>query len=174
MDNKGFTLVELIVAVVVSSLAAISIVLIMRMSFTNYRSNQLESQIQIESQVVTEQIKDVIQSCEYYDTYTKDGYEIIEICSYNSKTKGFKYYNYLVNDNKCYLKVTDNSLKDTSIFLDNFEFLANYIDSLSLTPNKFDYTDEENNKYDVQVEIGLRAYEIEYVSTFVVHIKSNN
>ena len=72
MNNKGFTLVEIIVAMIIGVLASTTIVLILRMSFTNYKSLNLESQVQIENQVLTEQLKSRLQSCDSFVKYSKD------------------------------------------------------------------------------------------------------
>lgn len=174
MNNKGFTLVEIIVAMIIGVLASTTIVLILRMSFTNYKSLNLESQVQIENQVLTEQLKSRLQSCDSFVKYSKDDFTIIEIHSYDEMYDDYMYFNYLLAENQCFLSVTTETLNNESVSInkDNFDYLANYVTDVVLTPNIFNATDSLD--FDVDVVIYMNAYDTEYNSTFVTHIKSNN
>lgn len=174
MNNKGFTLVEIVVAVILSTFASAAMVLILRMCFTNYKSINLESQTQIENQVVTEQMKRVLSGCDSYESFYKNGYNIIEIHSYDEVCDDYVFYNYIVLDNKCYVKVTETSLKDERIAdVSSFDYLANHVESISLFPSSFH--SETASVFDTNVEIKMGAYgEVSYESSFVVHIKANN
>ena len=64
--NRGFTLVELVVAMTVSAVLAVGIVSLIAMTFNQYRTTRVEAQVQIEGQTISEYIKAIMNGCEEY------------------------------------------------------------------------------------------------------------
>ena len=69
MKNKGFTLVEILVAVIIASVLSVSIASLIILTIQNYNRINNEAEIQIEGQIISEYIKSIIHGCESYTAY---------------------------------------------------------------------------------------------------------
>ena len=137
MKNKGFTLVELVVAITISALLAVSIVSLVALTFNQYRTTRIEAQVQIEGQTISEYIKAVMQGCQAYyfakDEENGEAYlavntrEHSEPYIYEDKADGSRvptgeharvgwYYFYFdLNTRQCYVTYKDNKLDDDAL-----------------------------------------------------------
>ena len=64
--NKGFTLVEMIVAFVVSGVLATSVAGLVILTINNYMTTKNEAQVQLEGQTISEYLKSLLHGCEGY------------------------------------------------------------------------------------------------------------
>ena len=59
-QNSGFTLIELIVSILVSSVVILSAVLFLSVCLTNYRDTAAETELMMESQIAVNMIREVV------------------------------------------------------------------------------------------------------------------
>lgn len=139
-NNKGFTLIDIILAVVVSSLLSISIVLLMSNIVGLFRDRELESKILLEGHSLSQSLEKSLKSCDEFK-YSTD-----KLCV----KVGDKFYYYIFDNSVVYLVI--ESEEKSSIDYDKSDFLAECIDSFSITPAL------GNNgvvKYDFKVKSGI-------------------
>ena len=164
VNNKGFTLIELLVGMVVSSVVMASVLIMFNMCFTHFRAIQFQSQMQEENQILKENLKEAIQGCSSYNVLNNDDVRIIELKCNDRESGTDKYYNYLIFNNRCYLKITDSKLSIDNIHnAEGFEFLADYILNINITPM--------NKNKMLRVKIVNICFEQQYESEFVVRLR---
>lgn len=106
-QNSGFTLIELIVSILVSSVVILSAVLFLSVCLTNYRDTAAETELMMESQIAVNLIREVVMEatepvetgeCDdgayyYIAVKTKGGLD-------GSDVSGSSYYHLFVHDTK--------------------------------------------------------------------------
>lgn len=174
MNNKGFTLVELLVAMLVGTFVMFGIITVVQLGFNSYKYSDVQSKLQIESQVMSQNLKDNVKSCVSYGWIEKSGYNILEIKTYNRDIGNYVYINYYIKDNKCFYRVTSKSYSsdETVLNINDFELLSSLCSDISLTPLTFDSYDAETNN--ISVDLSFKSDEEVYNTSFIVHNKSSN
>ena len=154
-NESGFTLIELVVAMVVLSLLMGTFTLLMGSWIGKFNAKNLESKILIEAQALNASLKDSLRSMTCYHDYGN----VVEIQLTKGTTDAWYYY--IVDNGKAYLVSFNEKQSDVSTILyDNSDFLANYIESIDLEPNEYDTTGDNSNffvDYHIVVEYhGIR------------------
>lgn len=173
MNNKGFTLVEVVISLVVGSLVCLSIFVLVQLCVRQQLLSDTASTLQIECNNVEQNLRGVIQSCSKYESFVKDDKVILEIYSYNLRFKKNVYYVYLLYDNKLYLRLSSSSYKpeDIIVNIDDFELLSNCCSNILLNPVGYNIDDNSDFNGDVCVKLNLLFNDKTYEASFVEHIK---
>ena len=153
-NESGFTLVELVVAMVVLSLLMGTFTLLMGSWIGKFNTKNLESKVLIEAQTISTNLRDSLKSATCYHDYG----DVVEI----QLTKGTTdvWYYYIVDNGKAYLVSFNEKQSDVSTILyDNSDFLANYIESIDLEPNEYD-ANGDNSDFLVDYHIALEYHGI--------------
>lgn len=187
MKNKGYTLVELIVAMTVAAFVSIGLVTLFSLTFKQYKNTQIESQLQIESQTVSEIMKPILMGCSAYKQNTVElkninqTVEVVEIKTRNQMTKQDGFYYLIINPNekKCYLQFFVNKVDnlDELIYSAN-DYLGQYIDNVIIAPDVYDYEEEikkENSlfNYTIDVTYSFSENNIYYKPSQIITLKSH-
>lgn len=104
-QNSGFTLIELVVSILVSSVVVLSAVLFLSVCLTNYRNTAAETELMMESQIAVNMIREVVMEATepvkaeeydggayyYFSVKTKGGQD-------GSSAEGSEYYHLFVHD----------------------------------------------------------------------------
>lgn len=90
-ENKGFSMVELVIAVGILSIVGVSLVAFVRQSSNTYNRTTAETDVQEEAQLTANAITDRVIDCEtqlkFYDGHeSTDSYGVV---SYDSFTVGY-------------------------------------------------------------------------------------
>ena len=64
-NNKGYSLVELLITMAIFSIIMIAIILIMRTSLVSYKDGLFETTMQEEAQIVANQVSDLLVDARY-------------------------------------------------------------------------------------------------------------
>ena len=104
-QNNGFTLIELIVSILVSSVVVLSAVLFLSVCLTNYRNSAAETELMTESQITVNLIREVVmEATEPVETGEAGGgaYYYIAVKTKGgqdgSSAPGSEYYHLFVHD----------------------------------------------------------------------------
>ena len=177
MNNKGFTLIELIVTLVISSFVCLSIIVLVQLCLRNQLFSDSVNTLQIESQIVKGQISNTIQSCDKYYSYIKDSNNILEVYAYNLKYKKKVYYTYLFLDDKTYVRVGSDSYSsdDINFNINDFEILSDCCSSIIISPSSYDCNNaSEDFDGNVSISINMNFNNEDYQSYFIQHIRGYN
>jgi type II secretory pathway pseudopilin PulG len=164
-NNKGFTLVEVIVAMTCSTLVVLAVVLILRLAFSNYKTIQLESELQIEAQVLEAKLTSAIRNSKDIETSIGDE-------GYNAKVKITSnkiedniivpIYYYFINDNfKEYLIISTDNIDIDSVTYSDLDYLANFVEGIKIS-------EYDTNMY--YLEINEVSSDVHYTKSSVVYI----
>lgn len=158
-SNEGFSLMELIVTMLISSIVTAAVVGFMTMGLNYYRRTNAETALQTESQVAELFLTELIQEAQYYRVI-------------NSCPEGVDYALEVTRDNKKYIVVqkgtlllygmdeTESSSDDTEKITGitsqdlNKVFLAKHVSDFSVTPEKKE--DALSTVYNGLVRLGLQ------------------
>ena len=143
-DNKGYTLIELIVTLLVSSVVALATVGFWAVATKNYRLANAEVTLQLESQVTTNQISELIiesKAVAFETTAGREGGEAYKILAITGTEDGTDcVYYFVLNHNKnelLFAKDTDMTKTPSDIItqcLNSQEaLLSRYITDLEIT-----------------------------------------
>lgn len=154
-NDDGFTLVEIIVAVVCSTFVVGGIALILNLAFSNYKTIRLEAELQIEAQVLENKLVSVLKGAESYEY---DG-TVLRVKSnkiVNNSIVPIDYY-FTVENGKAYISV------DEPIFTDS-NYLADFVDTFEIYPQSSDTT-SDGYESDITVDIGLHMSGVAYAKS---------
>lgn len=170
-NNKGFTLIELIVAVVVSVFASASIYLILNLCFTQYKLVRCESQIMIEAQEITEKLKPVLMCCEYIKQQNTEGatnkYTRIKSKDSEGNTK---YYYLILSKQKLYLVTSNDHVNFSDLTWDSSNYMAQYVQSIQFEPNVYEFR-IDGKKDTIECKVYLEEGGVSYDSSFKVRVR---
>ena len=173
MKNDGFTLVEVVVAVVVSVFASASILLILNLGFTQYKLSRSESQIEIEAQEMTEKLKPIFMCCESVEQPNIEGStgKYIRVKSTNPDGD-MVYYNIILEDSKVYLVTSYSKIEFEDLTWNGSNYMAQYVESIGLEPNNYDFS-KETSFDTIECQINLATGGVDYTTSFLVRIRGN-
>ena len=161
-SNEGFTLMELIVTMLVSSVVTAAVAGFLSMGLNYYRRTNTETALQTESQVAELFLTELFQECQYYQCYesadcpagvafaveiSRDG------CTYIVAQKG----EYLVYGEMDLADPTESHIPTrvasvTNQSMDQF-FLARYVDDFGVAPdNRGDAINGQNGLVKLTLE----------------------
>ena len=177
MKSKGFTLIELVVAMTVSAVLAVGIVSLMALALSNYRKTRIEAQVQIEGQTISEYIKSTLQGCNsYYFTKGSDANRNEAFLAVNTRIRidpgvydkaivGWYYFYFDLDSRLCYVTFRDTKLGDdellSSIFTDTDE-KGNSIVKGEIPKNYSSKNEERIKKYKYNTTLQLYLRNIDY------------
>lgn len=156
-NNDGFTLVEVIVAVLCSSLVIASVVLIMDLAFKNYKTIRLEAELQIEAQVLESKLSSILRGAK---SYNYEG-NILEVKGnrIDSDVIEQRYYYFIFDNGKSYL-VTSSDKLDSPSYSDS-NYLSNFIENVDIVPQSID-TNSEVFNHEVEITINEEESGVHY------------
>lgn len=157
-QNKGFTLVELIVAVVITAFVAINLLILSGTGFKLHRNTKLSAQTNIEAQLLMNNVKKTIQ--ESKDFSYKDNLYIFTVAE-NEKVV------YALKDDSIYY--TDY-IDDTTDYCTSENYLGQYISDLEVNGNQ-SYT--KDDKMLVKVKINAEKNGIKTEATEFVRLRNS-
>lgn len=163
-QNKGFTLVEIIIALSISAFITINIVLLSGNSFRLHRNTKVTSQIEIETQVIMNNLKKTIQESSSLVYETKDSKY-----SYVFTVAG-KEVEYLCVGDKIYYT---ESIPEDKFSIDTDEnYLGQYVKELSINNNS-SYSLENKNIQTVEVNLTAEQSGIEGSLSETVRLRNS-
>lgn len=112
-NNKGYSLIELVMTLAIFSIIMVAIILMMRTTIASYKEGYFETSLQEEAQVVANQVADVLVDATVYsdtgDTYSYDDYG--NVTGVAGKTYSFVGPDATIGSNAVVLSSTGNELK---------------------------------------------------------------
>lgn len=164
--NKGFTLVEVIVAMTVGTFVVAAVVMILHLAFSNYKTIRLESELQIEAQTLGNRLETILKGAERYK------YEGNILSIKSNKIVGNeivpKYYYFIFKDGKSYLVSSDSELEN--IAYDDANYLSNFVDNVTITPDSSD-TMIDNAKHEVTINIEEYQSGVFYSKDLIIRLR---
>lgn len=171
-NDKGFTLVEIIIAITVGSLASLLVVMVLNLAFTQYRLSRTESQLEIEAQEMTEKLKPLLMCCDKIEqTNNPDGDNYIMVHSTDPNTGEMFYYYILIDNKKCYMFKCDTEVDISTLVISDSNYLAQYVDAIGFSPNNFDFEDDTSER-DINCTVNLSSGDTTYNTGFIVRIRA--
>ncbi len=153
-DHRGLTLIEVIVSLLIASLVLLAVTGFLMVSTRTYRSNSMETSLQMEAQVALNQIDDLLMkanSYEWVNDIVIDGvtYPVLGIKAAEETKDGTMEYNYAVIHDTVHKQlrfrkelkeVSESSFHQSLKRITEEELkgppslLANYVSSLKVSP----------------------------------------
>lgn len=138
-QNKGFTLVEVIVAVVISAFVALNLFILSGSVFKLHRNTKLTAQLEIESQMIMNNVKKTVQESKSFSYLEKDNKKAYKFKVADNKTvcyvvdeSGNIYYSVIADDTDCFDIITDDN------------YLGQYVSDLTINENcSYDVSEKE-------------------------------
>lgn len=170
-SNKGFTLVELIVAITVSAIISVSVVILFSTSLSQSKRIRVEGQLQIEEQTVMQTIVPILKGANAYETQDTDDLKTIIVQTrykYDFKTvdelgnityNPIDGYYYICIDkatNRVYFAFTPdkyNNIQDSVV--KDINYLGQFVRNISITPQDKNLDDPDNKDYIISVHCTL-------------------
>lgn len=144
-NNKGFTLIEMIVAIIISTSVTASLIILTNLFFQNFVNAQTESQSQIECQFIESSLKDDISSSDTIKYFNFNDIKAIKLKS--STDNKFKYY--VLKEKRVFLIETDIDTDDISdLIYDEKNIIAEQINDIKLE-------EISDAKYSVKIIAGI-------------------
>lgn len=145
MNNKGFTLIELVVAMVVSSVVISLIGIYTIVGLRNFRDAKAETMAQEESEIIVMAIKDKLKSAKNYQVYSEDNIYAVEIIYGEGTDTDYKSYDcaFVYDSSNTDLYITNNGESDTfGIDFENLDMdelrktglISQYVTGFEVTP----------------------------------------
>lgn len=162
--NRGFTLVEVIVAMTVGTLVVAAVVMILHLAFSNYKTIRLESELQIEAQTLGSRLETILKCAE---SYKYEG-NILTVKSNKIVDNEIKprYYYFIFENGKSYLVSSDSALD--SVSCSNASYLSNFIESVTVSPSEIDTT---GNSIDREITVDINEEQSGVVYTKCLKIR---
>ncbi len=150
-SNKGFTLMELIVTMLISSIVTAAVAGFFSMGLNYYRRTNVETALQTESQVAELFLTELFQESQYYQYYEETSCPTGVTSAVELERDGDLYVVAQKGEYLVYGEVTDTGVEAsariqqiTDESLDKV-FLARYVDTFSVEPSKRE--DSVNSDY---------------------------
>ena len=133
-DNKGVSLIELIIALAISSIIIFMIMLFLNSATKSFRRTSDDVNIQMEAQIILSQISNLAMEAVDMEAFSDIAGEKRFIFKY----KEDEYYTIIFSDTYLYQVATDDSAeaKLPSIYSKERHLLAEYVENLDITPNE--------------------------------------
>lgn len=145
IDNKGFTLVELMIGIAIMSLLSISIVTFIGYGSRNYRKAQEEVTLQVEAQTIINQLSDLI--IEAYNVKYQDDMLII----YHNDAK------YIITLDTSNNQLLYERVKAGELSSGDKKLFGQYVTSLEIVD-----TGENDLNKTIQISINLKKNNTDY------------
>ncbi len=153
-SEKGFTLIEIIVAITLLSVIGVSLIILFTQMFGSFRDKNLESEVLVETQTLNNSLKDSLKSCTSYELQDN----VLEIQLTKGTSEYWYYYIVDTEEDKAYLLGFSSKQDDPlSIVYDETDFIARYIESISIYPTEFDSTEAHTNPSDYLISSKIFA-----------------
>ena len=139
-SDKGFTLVELVVAVTISTMVMLGVVATIMFAFNQYYKITADADMQIEAQILNDTFCDLIEYSDTYNYYNKDDLDIYEIHarkvdlhSNNNLTKNWYYL--IIDNDRCYQVVNETQVNIEDLNYTESDFLCKHIADIDIEDN---------------------------------------
>ena len=179
-SNQGFSLVELIVTLMISSIIVLAIGGFLSVAIRAYQSTNSEVAVQLEAQIATNQMTELLReakSYEFEENYIIDGigYPVLKI-NVSDETGNYRYYLLLHETEQLLLyqrvkmeDVVDEETNLRALLANPYAVLAKYITHISISP--LSLTTATNQL--VQITVTLDCKGKEYISNSNVSRRTN-
>lgn len=133
-DNKGASLIELIIALAISSIIILMILFLINNASKSFRKTNNDVNLQIEAQTILNQLSNLAMEATDMEAYLDISYEKRFIFKY----KDDEYYTIIHKDTYLYQVATDDpeQAKLPSLYNKEQHLLAEYVQDLNITPNE--------------------------------------
>lgn len=150
-DNKGTSLVELVIAMMISAIVILMIMFFLNNASRSFRITNDNVNLQMEAQTIINQLSNLVMEAEYMENeggeavdshmkvYTDSEGKIRYIFKHINRQSGIEEieYNAIVLSEGCMYQIMEDDwlgVKETSIIKEE-HLLAEYVDSLIIIPN---------------------------------------
>ena len=180
-NQKGFTLIELVVTIAVLMIVGISIVVFLTSSFKQYRYSDEEIDLQMESQTTANRLENEIQSTNY--AITLDSPSVLNLYSYDESNELIRHQFYLDLDKHRLMYCEYSIVSGAWVQQDTAEVYASYISDITFevcdeNQTAIDMTQDVINiqpssvKYHIQYAEGEKTYSVNSVISFRNEMKA--
>ena len=159
IDNKGITLVELIIAIAIATIVITSIAFFMSNSSKNYKKVNEEVSLQMEAQTILNQLNDLILEAD--NVKMKDNILFI----YNESESNY-FIKLDVSSGKMFLNKTTS--KEASPHDDDWVLFGQDVSSFTVTD-----TGDDNTNKAIQITLHLNKDTMTYTMTNLVTIRND-
>lgn len=177
-NNRGITLVELIIALAISAIVIGAVILLMSAGSRGYQSQEREVSLQIEAQSVINQIKNLViegnnisytnnqLNIHHFDTdaSTFDPYEVIWLDSTSSRLYLF---HVTTSEEKTQM---EDEIRSRSGLEDNL--LGEYVTSFAVSPESLEFDRSGEKAALVTITLGMEYYDRSYDLTEDVKLRN--
>ena len=170
MNNKGFTLVELIVASLVATIVIASIVTYGMIGVQNFKSAKSETSAQNETEIVVMAMRDRIKTAKDFRVYSSDNIRALELLYGDDSESGYTTYDcafiYSISDTDMYI-VTNGESDSMSIDIESIDLeslkrsnlVSRYITDFQISPNKLNECENGIIDIIIQSSVGNQTYQ---------------
>lgn len=168
--DDGFTLVELIVAMLVATIVAAGMVIIFRLAIKQGRDTRIEAQLQVELNSVSDRLENDLKDAVSFEY--KDDVLTIKASKWNSASQSIEpyYYYYIFRDNKLFVKSSSNALEDDTIVYEK-DCLANFISAFDLSKSSVNSEDEDYTPQQISFTITAEESGITHSVTRLIKMR---
>ncbi|MDE6874781.1 MAG: type II secretion system GspH family protein [Lachnospiraceae bacterium] len=164
-DQRGFTLVELIVTILIMSIVMVAAAGFIITAINSYRVADIEVELQTEAQIAMNQFNDILIEAKQYD-FTEDaggGSRLMVVTPGDAENPGDTTYYFTVKNNEL---LFSKSLTETDPPL-----LARYCRSLEISPQKYPPAPGDENRL-VTVTIEFEYAGRTYTTTSCISLRN--
>ena len=181
MNNKGFTLLELVLAMSISAIVIVCIAVYSSTGIKEFRNARTETMSQIECEAVASNIENKLKVASKYRVLeNSERYVIDMISGIMDESKAYKNVNYIYvldkTTNHIYLinngesnDYINNEYESLNISFDKNNTLSNYIESINIYPNS---SAEAENGY-VNIFVKSTVVNMSCVQQTKIRIRNN-
>ncbi|MBQ9119283.1 MAG: prepilin-type N-terminal cleavage/methylation domain-containing protein [Lachnospiraceae bacterium] len=156
-DQRGFTLVELIVAILIMSMVMLAAAGFVVSAANSYRVSNIEIELQMEAQIAVNQFNDILIEAIWYDTQQKADGTMDKLTVMTAEAV----YTFRVDTTKHQLMFSVNGAEEA--------LLAKYCESVQITPGS---KPAETNKQIVSVVINFLNSGKTYTTTSCISLRN--
>ena len=133
-DNRGTSLIELIIALAISSIIILMILFFINNASKSFRKTNNDVNLQMEAQIILNHLSNLAMEATHMEAYP----DISDEKRFIFKYKDDEYYTIIFKDTYLYQVATDDltKAKQPSIYNKEQHFLAEFVQDLNITPNE--------------------------------------
>lgn len=162
-NNKGFTFVELIAAVLISVFVTASLLTLSTFVMKQNKDTKTETSLSVETTVVMNKLRTSLQSSHTLKTFKMSNATIYEIY-------GINYEYYIFEDTNCYYKLSSTPFDISVLTWSNDDYLGGAIKSVTFDMDNYDIKDGITY---IKVNIKAELYGIDSEYSELVRLRNS-